>query len=76
MAADELDAGTVPIDLDVDLDGPFTIAEIIEIEHLSGEQVGPRSGRYLLAVALVVGRRTNPRLTAADVEQIEVRVDG
>lgn len=76
MDADELNPGTATIDLDVDLDGPFTIAEIIEIEDMSGERVGPRSGRYLLAVALVVGRRTNPALTVADVDQIEVRVDG
>lgn len=64
------------IDLEIDPDGPFTIAEIIEIEEMSGERVGPRSGRYLQAVALVVGRRTNPGLTVEDVNGIEVRVDG
>lgn len=61
------------IEVGIDLDGPFTLAEIIEIEDMSGEQVGERSGRYLLAVALVIGRRTNPDLTAEDVSGLEVR---
>lgn len=68
--------GTATVALDIDLDGPFTIAEILEIEELSGERVGPRSGRFIQAVALVVGRRSNPELTVADVDQIEVRLDG
>ena len=69
-------AGMQQVAIDVDLDGPFTIGEIIAIEEMSGEQVGPRSGLYLRAVALVVGRRANPDLTAEDVEAIEVAFGG
>ncbi len=60
--------------IEVDLEGPFTLDEIVAIEEIAGtgETVGPRSGRFMRAAALVVGRRTAPDLTLADVGGITV----
>lgn len=66
------------IGIDIDFSGPFTLDEIVAIEDEAGtgETVGPRSGRFMRAVALVVGRRANPDLTVEDVGGLEVGFDG
>lgn len=60
--------------IDFDLTGPFTLDEIVAIEDEAGtgETVGPQSGRFMRAVALVVGRRSSPDLTLEDVGGITV----
>lgn len=65
------------IAIDIDLSGPFTLDEIVAIEDVAatGETVGPQSGRFMRAVALVVGRRNDPGLTLEDVGTIVVSFD-
>lgn len=66
--------------VDLNLTGPFTIDEVIEIEDLAGCPItdleeGPR-GRKLRAVAYVVGKRSNPSFTLAQAGEFMVSFGG
>lgn len=72
---DQLPAVAAPLDLG----GPFTLDEIIELEDLApGEILHPsgRSGRALRAIAWVTGRRVNPAYGLEDAGRLLLRIDG
>lgn len=68
-----------PVAAPLDLGGPFTLDELIEIEALAdGEILHPtgRSGRALRAIAWITVRRANPAYTLEDAGRLVLRVDG
>lgn len=72
------DAGTVAV---VDLGGPFTLDEVIEIERLSGVSLArwfdgqSPEGELRRAITYVVTRRTNPAASLAQAGQLLMRAD-
>lgn len=70
-----------PAVVEVDLGGPYTLAEIAEIEQLAGlsmarwfDGVSPE-GELRRAIAYVVTRRSDPAFTLVAAGELVVRVD-
>lgn len=68
--------------LDIDMSGDdLTLNERIEVENVCGGVAFDDlrlagTSTFLRAVAWVVGRRTNPRLTLHEAGELTVRFDG
>ena len=65
-----------PVEFALDLAGPWTLAEVIEIEQVSGETLGAVSGRLMAAAAWVLARRVDPTADLDTIAQeIKVTID-
>ena len=75
MADDELQE----VGVEIDFTGPFTANELVQIGELgiSLDEISRGStGRAIRAVAWVIGRRTNPKLTLEQAGEVWVNLDG